>query len=261
MRFRHTAAASLLLIIGSCQGAYSEPPPRWNTPTVVVTYDHTGLERDRWLFAFMLRHATYGWQMRLGQPIMTVLSFDRPERSIHVKSSIWMPIYQWGRTDLFWWPKTGQISYADIVINAQVWRGLSYECKLFLLAHEMGHALGFSGHSDDPADVMYGSAERGCQHTITARDAMFLGGFGDLCSAELSPLGYVYIPSIAGHGVRLDPVREGKEYRISYDHDSGLTCSGSVDGYSVILDRVDSLLFSAENVMLRLTDDGRVIVE
>jgi predicted Zn-dependent protease len=38
--------------------------------------------------------------------------------------------------------------------------GLTSEALTEAAAHEFGHALGINGHSDDPADLMYGSSTR-----------------------------------------------------------------------------------------------------
>lgn len=68
-------------------------------------------------------------------------------------------------------------------------------------AHEMGHALGIYGHSDDPNDIMYPSKTLGVIHNVTLRDTntvktaycwLFTGGMAPMQQQNLPVQDFVF---------------------------------------------------------------------
>jgi hypothetical protein len=200
----------------------------------MMHYDPTGIAIPREEMIWMLNDAAHGWSLRTTHRVVPwIRSFEQPTRdgTIWVRNATFLDMIMDGAPTQSTIAYTIQYLTDDVVVrsvikvNVSRFNALSRECQLYVLTHEIGHAIGIMGHSDNPADVMYASAERGCQHTITANDALLAGGGGDLCTAELSPHGYVYLPAAHGYGVRLDPVASGLIYRVGRTHQTGGHCS------------------------------------
>ncbi len=76
-----------------------------------------------------------------------------------------------GVTNDKYYKSTLELAGADITIN--LWDGMSarqFDDDLATATHEMGHALGISGHSPDPTDIMYPSFDLNSVVTISAHD-------------------------------------------------------------------------------------------
>lgn len=206
-----------------------------------LTYDPTGIAIPRGELLWMVTHAAHGWSLRTDHTVIRwIVQFEQPTRAgtIFLRNATWQDMILDGAPTRTTIAYTLQYLNSDekvvrsvIKVNVTLFNALSRECQLYVITHEIGHAIGIRGHSDDPADVMFASFERGCQHTITAHDALMAGGGGDLCTAELSPHGYVYLPAAHGYGVRLDPVVEGVTYRVTAAHETGGHCS--MDGMTI----------------------------
>ena len=72
-----------------------------------------------------------------------------------------------GRTEYTYYPERHEIVRAEMVIGVQ---GDSATDIQSVAVHELGHALGIAGHSDDPRDVMYPRYKVGRLATISLRD-------------------------------------------------------------------------------------------
>lgn len=72
-----------------------------------------------------------------------------------------------GRVDFEYYPSSGLLSRAEMTIGV---KGNNTTNIRSVAAHEFGHALGISGHSTDPADMMYPTYVSNVPLRLTQRD-------------------------------------------------------------------------------------------
>ncbi len=72
-----------------------------------------------------------------------------------------------GRVDFEYYPSSGVLTKAEMTIGV---RGNNTTDIRSVAAHEFGHALGISGHSTDPADMMYPTYVSNVPLQLTQRD-------------------------------------------------------------------------------------------
>lgn len=82
------------------------------------------------------------------------------------------------------------------------------DCAVHTVSHELVHALGGTGHTSNPHDVMYPNKTH-CRYALSAGDLTHLGvtqaPLGRSCFAEIMQGDSVYLPSVAGKAALLRP--------------------------------------------------------
>ena len=82
------------------------------------------------------------------------------------------------------------------------------DCTVHTISHELVHALGGMGHTDNRHDVMYPNQTH-CRYALSAGDLAHLGvvqaPLGRSCYAEIMQGGTVYLPSVVGKAALLRP--------------------------------------------------------
>ena len=166
---------------------------------------------------------------------------------------------------------TDQLARAEL-------RVLDYEAEfltdrlLRAAVHEMGHAVGITGHSPDPRDIMYRGTGYGDQrYTLSSGDiSMLHSSYGQHgCHAEVDREGDVYIPAIEGYGAELITTGAGT-YTLGSVSDPGETCSGAITGSVVTLYdvratdgryRVELDMLGADFTLIGVRDHGTAEVK
>ena len=166
---------------------------------------------------------------------------------------------------------TDQLAWAELMV-------LDYEAEfltdrlLRAAVHEMGHAVGITGHSPDPRDIMYRGTGYGDQrYTLSAGDiSMLHSSYGQHgCHAEVDREGDVYVPAIEGYGAELITTGAGT-FTLGSVSDSGETCSGAIAGPVVTLYdvratdgryRVELDMLGADFTLIGVRDHGTAEVK
>lgn len=77
------------------------------------------------------------------------------------------------------------------------------------------------------------------RYAMTANDWAMTRYAVDVCHAELTPHGDVYLPGISGAGVTLSP--SGGLLYLTHEHHSGETCTGYFDGDAATVHEVRAI--------------------
>ena len=142
-----------------------------------------------------------------------------------------------GFTASRYYATTGVIVSARMVLQSTDFTG-DYRLATHTAMHEMGHAIGIAGHSPHEHDVMHSTRKHG-RYAMTANDWAMTRYAVDVCHAELTPHGDVYLPGISGAGVTLSP--SGGLLYLTHEHHSGETCTGQFDGDAATVHEVRSV--------------------
>jgi len=156
--------------------------------------------------ATLLEYAAWSWKERTGLP----LRYAGTAGDDGFATSGWITIIwrdatwfhdqghsmvQHGFTRTWYFVQSGTIAGSVITLNSTIFKG--DKCDMMTVMHELGHALGIRGHSDNPHDVMYHTNH--CRYTLSAADSDLLSPDTDSsCHAELTSEGHIYIPMIDG---------------------------------------------------------------
>lgn len=214
----------------------------------------------------VLRYAAWSWSQRTGLIIdyMGTTTQAQIDGAIVVRwiSALDMilsrGVFTRAYTSNRYYPHSNELVSSEIILKASDWSGSLYNARrdAQTLIHEMGHAIGINGHSDNVSAVMYPSQQSG-RYALTVYDVRMAGYQQHICHAELTPHGDVYIPAIMGAGVTLTPV-DGL-FHISHEHHSGEICSGSFDGQRVTINEVRAFDATYHDAVLVQHNDGWMV--
>jgi hypothetical protein len=272
---RHMAIIGMLIL--SAFGAwadYADAQQRyWIAPPKVV-YELAGSPLTEEQYVFGIKYAAWSLSQRLNVNITVLGAGTNGNGIIHHawKPTLNMPggdIFAHGVTNSTYYPSDNSMLKADISYNRDLVTAFDDHFAR-VMVHEMAHAMGFDGHSDDPNDVMFWSADEHSRYALTANDVMQFDNryIKSICHAEMTPDLDVYVPAIGGYGVMLRRV-DDTAWRIGYVHDSGYHCSGSITDapagagydYDVVIDEIRSFEQSYSNVRLKMVGDVLTLVE
>lgn len=211
----------------------------------------------------VLKYAAWSWSQRTG----LIIDYAGETSQSQIDGAIvlrWITpldmilsqgIFALAYTSNRYYPHTNELVSSEIILKTSDWSTSLYNARrdAQTLIHEMGHAIGINGHSDNVSAVMYPSQQSG-RYALTVYDVRMAGYQQHICHAELTPHGDVYIPAIMGAGVTLTPV-DGL-FHISHEHHSGETCSGSFDGQRVTINEVRAFDATYHDAVLVQHNDG-----
>jgi hypothetical protein len=288
MRCIAKSIAALALLVNTCQPAQaSDPigqalveynngrivsaqltgPLKWIKGTVNVYHNPKGSPLPDYTAQAIIEYAAWSWQQRTGLDI----NYQGLTNETQIVGAI---VVQWatqqqlmsqsggilalGLTSYRYHSLSGSMVSARLMLLDTDWQQ-DWQKAIPTLMHEMGHSIGINGHSDNSAAIMYPYRQTDDRYALTAADVMLTGYQHNICHAELTPHGDVYIPNIAGHGVTLRS--NGEMYRVVHDHITGVECSGSYDGSHAIIFDVRGFDTSYKNVVLKQQDNAFKVVE
>lgn len=127
-----------------------------------------------------------------------------------------------GYTQSWWYLDDGRMAGAIIHLNRSA--NLSGgECLSHTITHEVLHAVGYAGHSDDPHDVMYANQQH-CRSALTVDDVRGLPYGESMCWTELTQGRDLYIPFVDGKAAFLSYTGDNR-WKLDQWADSAGDCS------------------------------------
>lgn len=248
--------------------AQSDGPLVWPTGAVVVYHNNKGAPMTDDEAQALIEYMSWSWSQRTDLSITYGGLTDQTE----IKGAIVLQWASWfemlmrrgasnvkGYVATSYFPSTGHMNSAQLVLMSTEWLGGFADSRKAATTaiHEMGHAIGIMGHNDDPEGVMYYARQSG-RYALHASDVEMTGYNHNLCHAELTPHGDVYIPGIIGAGVTLKPVNG--VLTLEHEHSSGSDCSGTWGGSEAVIYDVRGIDGAYQNVTLKPVDGGFEIV-
>ena len=255
-----------------------EPPPlmvqtdgrlSWQMPAVTVYHNPRGSPLSDFEADGVITYALWSWSQRTGLQLDYggLTELDRIDGAIVIRWATIMEMFEQrgsffvtGYAQLWHYPLRSMMVASTVTIQSMDWSGGIGNSRLGAqtLMHELGHALGIVGHSEDRNAVMFFSRVNN-RYALTPMDVKLTQYRHQVCHSELTPHGDVYIPGIIGYGVTLRA--EGGRLHIIHEHHTGLYCSGSVDGDTATIYDVRGFGEGYTNVRLRLTEEGMEVVD
>jgi len=234
---------ALIAILAMCiESAHAQP--KWDESRIIDIYVHRDGPLSLYDTYYSAMYAGWAWGQRTGLRTQVrgsssqagdntrgiVIEFGSSDQMKRMKAPEGAVAATWVEFNLW----TDDINFAYILIDESKIVDFAH-CFGNILIHEMGHAVGIQGHSDDAADVMHADYDTGdCRHMITANDARMAPYEPQLCHSELSPVGDLYIPSIQGTSATLS-YRGGMRWQLDQAREAVGGCSGIIAGDSVRL--------------------------
>jgi hypothetical protein len=96
---------------------------------------------------------------------------------------------------------TGNITGVIVKMNPLHFNGYS-DCLQHAVTHEIGHAIGGMGHTDNRHDVMYPNQTH-CRYALSVGDVAHVPYDGQSCSVELLRDLSLFIPNFSGYSALL----------------------------------------------------------
>lgn len=173
-----------------------------------------------------IEYAAWQWSQRTGKRI-TVAAGAAPagySTSGKITAGI-RSVPSMAQTQTWHYMSTGNIAGAVVSFDP-LWMLSTPECVQHMVTHEIGHAIGGSGHTASPHDVMFPTQQH-CRYALSAADVAHMPYDGTACHVELMQDGSLYIPSFQGHAALLK--KDGDGWRLAeYAPATGCTTVAAV---------------------------------
>lgn len=169
-----------------------------------------------------IEHAAWQWAQRTGKRIAVSPGTSAAGYSTSGKITANIkPVPSMAQTQTWHYMSTGNIAGSVMSFDPVYLLG-SADCIQHMVTHEVGHAIGGTGHTDNRQDVMY-PHQTHCRYALTAADVAHMPYDGQSCSVELLRDLSLFIPSFRGMAALLK--REGDGWVIAEYFPSAGTCT------------------------------------
>lgn len=199
---------------------YAASSPRQWPFAITVDLDATATPQLRQA----VEYAAWQWGERIGRKI-TVTSTGQAGYSTSGKVTFGVgllaSVTTKGQTRTWHWSDTGNIAGAIVTINT-LYMGVSDDCFQHIVTHELGHAIGGMGHTDNRQDVMY-PYQTHCRYALTYADIQHVPYDSNPCFVELTRDFSLLIPSFQGMAALLK--REGEGWVLAEYFPSAGACT------------------------------------
>jgi len=149
-----------------------------------------------------IEHAAWQWAQRTGKRI-TVMAGTSPaghSTSGRITANI-KSVPSMAQTQTWHYMSTGNIAAAAMSFDPVYLLGTP-DCIQHMVTHEIGHAIGGRGHTDNKHDVMYPNQTH-CRYALSVGDVSHVPYDGQSCSVELLRDSSLFIPSFNGYSALL----------------------------------------------------------
>lgn len=126
-------------------------------------------------------------------------------------------------TRTWYYPSSGEIVGAIIYLNEDYFRSGADDCAIHTIMHEIVHAIGRDGHSNNDHDLMYRSNNH-CRFSMSAADVADLPYENHSCYVELMRWNHLYIPNAYGKAAYLKYIGSNR-WALDQFTDSDGSCS------------------------------------
>lgn len=243
--FMWTMLVFTLLWVAMAKYAEAQTTRYWQSPPT-ITYDRGSVTGA---VQVATEYAAWSVGQRTGMELR-IAGFGEPEvnGTIHVSvvslAQAWADgatLFASAYVKPWYYTGTDRMARAELKVVDCCARFLTNRLRA-IMAHELVHAMGSGGHSEDPHDVMFHSIDVNPRYTLSHGDIGQLhpAYASNLCFAEVTPDGDVYIPSIGGYGAEIVTTGAGV-WRLGMVEDSLGDCSGALQGSTVTLDDVRAM--------------------
>jgi len=177
---------------------YAATSPRSWYQDITIELDSTATPALR----EAVMHAAWQWSQRTGKRISVSSGTGPAGHARSGRITVGMAyVESIGQTQSWFSMDTGNITGVIVKMNPLHFNGYS-DCLQHAVTHEIGHAIGGTGHTASKSDVMY-PHQTHCQYALSSADVGHVPYDGNTCFVELTKDYSLYIPDYQGHAALL----------------------------------------------------------